>query len=137
VKRRAWSVTAALAFSLACASPFEASTAPAAPLDQPVKLGMSQSRSFDAGRLELGIREVLEDSRCPADVVCIQAGRGRLAAWTRTESGRREIELRTDARPPQAVDGYTVEVTALEPYPYSNVRIDPRQYVATVIVRRR
>jgi hypothetical protein len=123
--------------ALACESPFRPSNAPAAALDQPVPIGMGEAKSFDGGRLELGIREVLEDARCPADVMCIQMGAARLAAFARTESGRRELELRTDARPPQAVDGYAVEVAALEPYPYSNIRIDPRRYVATVIVRRR
>ncbi len=123
--------------ALACESPFEPSTAPPAALDQPVSIGMGEAKSFDAGRLELGIREVLEDARCPADVVCIQMGAARLAAFARTEGARRELELRTDARPPQAIDGYSVEVTALEPYPYSNIRIDPRRYVATVVVRRR
>ncbi|MCM2255106.1 MAG: hypothetical protein NDJ94_05490 [Vicinamibacteria bacterium] len=123
-------------FAIACgSSPADPSTAPAAALGQPTKLGMGQAASFDSGRFELGLRQVLEDSRCPADALCIQAGAGRLAAWVVTATGRREAELRTDAWP--SFDGYAVQVTALEPYPYSNIRIDPSKYVATVIVTRR
>lgn len=104
---------------------------------QPTKVGMGQAASFDGGRFELGLVEVTEDSRCPADVVCIQAGTGKLRSWVRTSSGRRDTELRTDTRSPVPFDGYAVQVTALEPYPYSNIRIDASQYVATVIVTRR
>lgn len=111
---------------------------PSAPLGSPFRLGVGESVKIQSSELKLGFDEVLEDSRCPADVVCVWAGTARLRAWLRAPGEpRREIELKTFPRAPLPIDGYTVDVQALEPFPYSNVRIDPRRYVATLIVTRR
>jgi len=114
-----------------------APTAPSAPLGTPFRIGVGQSVRIESAGLELGFDQVLEDSRCPADAICVWAGTARLKAWHRAPSGeRREIELLTFPKAPLSIDGYTVEVQALEPFPYSNVRIDPRSYVATLIIKR-
>jgi hypothetical protein len=113
-------------------------TTPSAPLGTPFKVGVGQSVRVESAGLELGFDQVLEDSRCPADAICVWAGTARLKAWLRAgDAARREIELKTFPPQPLAIDGFSVEVQALEPFPYSNVRIDPRGYVATLIVTRR
>lgn len=112
-------------------------TGPSAPLGSPFRVGVGQSVRVESADFELGFDEVLEDSRCPADAICVWPGTARLKAWLRAKGEpRREIELKTFPRAPLPIDGYTVEVQALEPFPYSNVRIDPRGYVATLIVKR-
>lgn len=112
-------------------------TGPSAPLGAPFRVGVGQSVRLESAGFELGFDQVLEDSRCPADAICVWAGTARLKAWLRAAGEpRREIELKTFPKAPLATFGYTVEVEALEPFPYSNVRIDPRGYVATLIVKR-
>jgi len=114
-----------------------APTGPSAPLGSPFRVGVGQSVRVESADFELGFDEVLEDSRCLADAICVWPGTARLKAWLRVSGEpRREIELKTFPRAPLATFGYTVEVQALEPFPYSNVRIDPRGYVATLIVKR-
>jgi hypothetical protein len=113
-------------------------TGPSAPLGSPFRLGVGESVKIQSSELELGFDEVLEDSRCPADVICVWAGTARLRAWLRAPGQpRREIELSTFPKAPLSIDGYSLEIEALEPFPYSNVRIDPRRYVATLTVKRR
>ena len=124
---------AALLLAAACS---HTPTAPSAPLGSPFRMGVGQSVTIASG-IELGFDEVLEDSRCPADAVCVWAGTARLKAWLRASGSRRELELKTFPQQPVPIEGFTIEVRALEPFPYSNVRIDPRGYVATLVVTRR
>ena len=118
----------------ACAhGPLEPSAAPGSPF----RIGVGQSVSIEGLNVVLGFEEVLEDSRCPSDVMCVWAGTARLKAFLRGDGQtRREVELKTFPRAALVVDGYAIQVEALEPFPRSNVRIDPRGYVATVIVSR-
>ena len=70
--------------------------------------------------------EVVEDSRCPAAVQCIWAGRLKVRArmtgpgWTQI----RDFELGV----PQAVDMYRVTLMAAEPPKQAGAEIDPRAY---------
>jgi hypothetical protein len=125
---------ALLLIATACS---HAPTAPSAPIGTPFRIGVGPTVRLQSGDVELGFDEVLEDSRCPADAICIWAGRARLKAWLRVNGARREIELQTDTPQPLRVDGFEFDVQALEPFPVSNVRIDKRGYVATLVVARR
>jgi hypothetical protein len=70
--------------------------------------------------------KVIEDSRCPAGVNCVWAGRLTVRArmngpgWTQI----REFELGV----PQAVDQYRVTLIAAEPQKQAGAEIDPRAY---------
>ena len=109
---------------------------PSAPLGSTFRLGVGESVSIQGSGIELGIDQVLDDSRCPADALCVWPGTARIQAWYRSSgSARRPIELLTFPKAPVPIDGYLVDVFALQPFPYSNVRIDPRGYVATLVVR--
>ena len=128
-----WLGAAALLSWAACSQP---PTTPSAPLGAPFRIGVGQSVTLSAG-IEVGFDQVIEDSRCPADALCVWPGNARLKAWLRPPGEpRRELELKTFPRAPLLIGGYSVDVQALEPFPYSNVRIDPRGYVATLIVTR-
>jgi len=127
-----------LALLLLASACSHAPTTPSAPIGTPFRIGIGQSVRLESAGIELGFDEVLEDSRCPADVVCVWAGTARLKAWVRaTGTERRELELKTFPRQPLRVDAFEIDVQALEPFPYSNVRIDKRGYVATLVVTRR
>src|SRR5687767_3849024 len=122
------SVCAALLLAAACS---HAPTTPSAPIGTPFRVGVGQSVRLESAGIELGLDRVLDDSRCPADALCVWPGTARIQAWLRVNGSRRDIELKTFPKELLSTDGFTVEVQALEPFPYSNVRIDPRGYVAT------
>ena len=114
-----------------------APTTPSALIGSPFKIGVGQSVRVDSAGFVLGFDQVLDDSRCPYDAICVWAGTARLKAWVSVDGGRREVELKTFPKEPLFVDGFTIEVQELEPFPYTTVRIDPRGYVATLVVTRR
>jgi len=126
-----------LALLLLASACSHAPTTPSAPIGTPFRIGVGQTVRLQSAGVELGFDEVLEDSRCPADVVCVWAGTAKLKAWLSVNGARRDIELKTFPRQPLAIDDFTIDVQALEPFPYSNVRIDKRGYVATLVVTRR
>ena len=134
----ALAATLQLASSLGCASSPTEPSARGVPLGQPFRLGVGESASIQGVSLLLGFEQVLEDSRCPADALCVWAGDARMRAWARLQGqARRDLELHTLQPNPLELDGVRIEVEALEPFPYSNVRIDPRGYVVTLVVTRR
>ena len=121
-----------------CASSPTGPSGRGVPLGQPFRLGVGESASVQGAAFSLGFEQVVEDSRCPADALCVWAGDARLRAWARLDGHpRRDIELHTWQPNPLELDGVRIEVEALEPFPYSNVRIDPRGYVVTLVVTRR
>ena len=110
-------VTAMFALALAgCATIPPAEAGPTAGLGQ-----------IAAGNgLKIRPIEVIEDSRCPAEVNCVWAGRLKVRArmngpgWTQI----RDFELGV----PQAVDQYRVTLIAAEPPKQAGAEIDPRVY---------
>jgi len=110
-------VTAMFALALAgCATIPPAEVGPTAGLGQ-----------IAAGNgLKIRPIEVIEDSRCPAEVNCVWAGRLKVRArmngpgWTQI----RDFELGV----PQAVDQYRVTLIAAEPQKQAGAEIDPRAY---------
>jgi len=80
--------------------------------------------------LRIGFREVASDSRCPVDAVCIWSGNAEivldlLAPPLPVRTGR----LNTDSGNKELVfTGYLVQLTGLDPAPYSND--STRAYIA-------
>jgi len=110
-------VTAMFALALAgCATIPPAETGPTA--------GLGQSASGNG--LTVRPIKVVEDSRCPAAVNCVWAGRLTVRArmngpgWTQI----RDFELGV----PQAVDQFRVTLIAAEPQKQAGAEIDPRAY---------
>lgn len=66
---------------------------------------------------------VTEDSRCPADAVCVQAGTVRVRALVN------ETEQNFTLNQPRTIAGKTIELVAVRPYPYaSQAPIAPSDY---------
>jgi hypothetical protein len=100
-----------------------------------VKIGTEKA----AGRANIRVKflEMIEDSRCPRDVQCIQAGNARVRVRV-SRNGRAEtLVLNTSMRSEPAVfAGYRFELTALTPEPGSNIRINRNGYVAPISVKK-
>jgi hypothetical protein len=117
----------------------------------PVEFGLAQQFPLSGGQeatiagenLRLRFTDVLEDSRCPTEVECFWTGQARIAVAV--EPGGRAattVDFNTNPAPGQNVqtgdvDGFTVELKSLEPYPRTpDEGIALADYTATLVVRR-
>lgn len=74
----------------------------------------------------LTVMELLEDSRCPADVQCIHAGRARVRVAVHLGAGDRMLDL-TLGEPVQVADG-ALELVAVQPARTTAEAIAPAAY---------
>lgn len=107
-------------------------------LDSPFTLHTGQVAVIEGTRLQLRFVSVLEDSRCPIDVVCVWAGDARAhLVLTDGDAGEEALDLHTFLEPRSVVvRGYRVALERLEPAPRSGGRITQEQYVAHFRVTR-
>lgn len=99
---------------------------------------------IDQGASALGVKivplAILEDSRCPADVVCIQAGTVRVRALVVYAGGESEQMFVLGQRVPVGeeldADAYgEVTLVDVKPYPYAGKPTAPADYKFTWEVR--
>ena len=78
------------------------------------------------------------DSRCPADAFCIQGGDALVHIRAESPGDASDYELHTgDSTRAVAVHaGFRIELSRLEPYPFSSRTIAPGDYRATLNVSR-
>lgn len=78
------------------------------------------------GGIAVTPRELLEDSRCPANVQCVWAGQVRLRVATGLGSGETNLEL-TTSRPAPVMNGM-LELVKVRPAKTSEAAIAPGDY---------
>jgi hypothetical protein len=125
---------------LGCPAPAEAD--PVIPLDRDFSLGGGQEATIDGENLRVRFAEVREDSRCPALVNCVWTGRARIAVdvWA-GETPPSTVVFTINPAPGQnvqtaRVDGYTVTLRRLDPYPQAPEPIPFGDYRATLLVQK-
>lgn len=132
--RTIFAITAFLAsVSLGCAGhPTQPSQLPPG---QPFELRPGASAILRDG-LKVAFDSVSADSRCPMDVMCVWAGdavvRVRLAPPVGSHVDR-ELHTQPD-RSEASYLAYVIKLVSLAPYPRSDRRIAPNDYVATLTV---
>ena len=107
-------------------------------LDQPFQVGYGEQVTIPQEDLTLGFTQVDEDSRCPADLVCIQAGKAKITITAMKEGFPTEVLSLTlggtsGGNVATYLD-YSIRLTKLMPYPLSNHYPVPDEYVATFVV---
>ena len=96
-----------------------------------------QTSKSGAAGLRVKFENVVSDSRCPADVVCIQAGEAVVRITVIGGDGnRRSYELRTTGATSVVHDGVTIAIEGVEPRPVSARSIRPADYRLTLRVVR-
>ena len=106
-------------------------------LDARFQVRLGQTAFVNPAGPEATFAEVLEDSRCPADVTCIQQGRGVILVEVVGEDERYKLRLETGQRDKtHAAGDFSVGLLVLQPYPGTTGRrsIDPSEYVAELFV---
>jgi type 1 fimbria pilin len=87
----------------------------------------------------LTFNSVLEDSRCPADVVCIWAGNAKASFTFTTDSGEETFLLNTlggsDMPSDTVIGGFRIKLDGLNPAPISTNEIKPDSYEASVVIK--
>ena len=83
--------------------------------------------------------EVSEDSRCPKEVECVWAGQAIIvvnAAKGGEDLGDFSLALNSDREELAiaVVAGYWVKFVSLDPYPVSDRKTQPEEYIASLIV---
>ncbi len=99
-----------------------AATSAQTPHEGPVKLGQT---AYVGGPKVRPIR-VIEDSRCPANVRCVWAGRVILRVAVTLGSGTRDMDL-TLGKPALVADG-TLELVSVTPKKSADVKQTPADY---------
>jgi len=90
--------------------------------------------------LRIAFAELVEDSRCPASVTCAWQGNGAIRVDVTTARGTQSAKLNTaggETFPREAtVEGYVLELVALDPQPQTPDPIPPQQYRAAIRITR-
>jgi hypothetical protein len=142
--RRATVLGAALALAIGCAHGSDGmSPTPGGPSDpglgQEVALKPGESVTIAGEGLRIAFQGVPTDSRCPRGVTCVWAGDAvvQLSAQ-KPPNARATAELHTDLADQKETSyaGYRVRLVGLAPYPAGETPIDPKTYVATIVVSR-
>ena len=111
-------------------------TGPTVPLNSEFVLAPGNSAFIEDAPASVRFNRVTGDSRCPADVVCVQGGDAIVSVTVTSTSGSREHELHTGTMAPVRHDDLTITLVQLAPYPFSSGPIQPNDYRATLRVTR-
>ena len=105
------------------------------PSPQSVSVSGKIGETFSGLDVSLTPLSVVEDSRCPVDVVCIQAGTVRVK--TRIISGLGTSDMTLTLGTPITTEAEEVTLVSVSPAPYSTVTISPNAYVFTFSIKKR
>ena len=110
-------------------------TGPDAVVGTPFELTAGMAASLPNGSL-LRFERVSADSRCPMDALCVWAGDATVAVTLKAPRGTAEPrELHTEPGGSRiSFSDYTIQLTALAPYPRSSQPIEADDYRATFVV---
>jgi hypothetical protein len=114
-----------------CSNP----TGPDAALNQPFQLKIGEIAALPDGA-RLRFDNVRSDSRCPIDAICVSAGDAVIAVTLMRGSGNEPRDLHTmPAQSQFSYANYVIKLTELQPYPRSDRKPQPSDYVATFVVQ--
>jgi len=102
------------------------------PLGSEFSLKPGESATIQSTDLRITFLNVVSDSRCAVDVVCVQAGDAVVALHV----GNAGVELRSNSAPQTAVGSYLLRLERVEPDAHSDRRIKPGDYRAILKVTR-
>lgn len=121
-----------LVVALAAAGCGDSPTAPSVVLGQDVRLAPGE-RVEVAGSFTLEFEGVVNDSRCPADALCVTGGDATVRLLARRPNGvTNPVDLHTGDMAPVQYATYTVSLIELSPYPFSARPIAPEDYRVTI-----
>jgi hypothetical protein len=102
-------------------------------------LGIGQTASIGGENLVIKFKAVLEDSRCPVNVVCVWAGNGKVEFEVLDIDGQNKtVILNTEEEPKEVtLKGHKLKLISLNPPRVDGVSISPGDYSVTLLVARK
>jgi hypothetical protein len=113
---------------------------PTMKLDESFRVRVYQTVWLPDAQMQVTVNGVWEDSRCPRNVNCVQAGRARLGLTVVQDTRLGVFALSTmppDAQLRAYFRGYAIELLDVAPYPQNvGETIAPKDYFVTLIVHK-
>ena len=127
-----------LFLSLILTLAFGASVQTNAQTAQKINVLVGKQKKASRSKITVKFVSVIEDSRCPPDVQCIQAGNARIKVKvTKPGSKPMTFEVNTNLGEKGSVyEGYAIYLTDLSPVPETTARFSQNTYKATFSVSR-
>lgn len=111
---------------------------PTVALDQQFVLAPGKLASIAGTGARVQFVEVVNDSRCPLNAICIAAGDASIAIAVVDDQGSSRYELHTDPSRKSATHrDLRIELLELQPYPDTNRPSDPAAYRVTLRASRK
>jgi hypothetical protein len=123
-------LTALVCLLLAAGCGDTAPSGPTVALNERFTLAPGEVAAVDGTSLRVQFVRVAGDSRCPADVVCIQMGDASVEILA--NGAPYDLHTSVPQRSSVTVDGVEIELVELQPYPVSSRQIQPGEYRATL-----
>jgi len=110
-------------------------------LNDTLKLAINKSAINNENQITVRIDSVLNDSRCPSDVVCVWEGNAAVRFILNNDGDETKFVLNTHGgdnfRSDTIIDGYSVQLVKLNPYPVSTNVISNDEYVAELLIKKK
>lgn len=103
------------------------------------ELKVDEVACINSGEVKLILRGIIQDSRCPSELNCFEAGQIQVAVKILVNEqdlgnlnlinnlSRKDLAIRR-------LDNYVIEFVKAEPYPKSNQEIKASDYIITLVV---
>lgn len=119
-----------LAVLLSACAPVSASQA------LPATVEVAYGEEVVVNDLTVRFNTVIEDSRCPADAICIQAGQAVVSVNVSANGQEDSLELTNvpDGGEPVEFQGYRISLQDLQPYPLASQPASPEAYQASILI---
>jgi hypothetical protein len=103
-------------------------------IGEPFDVAYGESAVLDGGALTLSFDQVLEDSRCPADAMCVQAGQAVVLLTVNGEEVTLTIPSLDENAASETVGEYTITLSDVQPYPLASDPHEHEEYVIKLAV---
>lgn len=105
----------------------------------PFSLKIGEAAESADGSIGIMFDGVKEDSRCPKNVNCIQAGRAiiTLSAMEGKQTYSAELTLEEGKSSEKMLGQYRCRLQQLDPWPEADKRTDLAAYVATLLIEKK
>lgn len=98
-----------------------------------ITLSIGETVISNDGSIAVTFDEVLEDSRCPSDVVCVWEGNAHVSLSLVLDGTQTTVDLNSSLDPQMVeLDGVQIKYIGLTPQPHSEQDIEPTDYDLTL-----
>ncbi len=109
-------------------------------LDSQFRLKINQTAFIESESLKIKFLDVIEDSRCPSDVICSWQGQVTIIVnIVKNEQNLGDFNLTNRAGLYEDLaiknfDGYSIKLVKVDPYPKTTIKIELSDFIITLLV---